>query len=89
MKKNKLLNIDGELTSIELFLERAHIITQDLTDGYFGEPDHTTENARFVINYEYPRAKILADIVLDYISAAESEIEAIRAIEEAERDVPQ
>lgn len=87
MNKN-FLPIDGELTRLTLCLERAQIIMQDIAEEYFKYGDnHTTDEARFTIQYEYPRYSVFSDIVFDYLIQAQEQIIAIRAYGEGSKDV--
>lgn len=74
------LPIDDTITRLEGSLSRAKTIIQEVTEGYFKYAgNHITEEARFAIQYGYPKCAVLSDIVFDYINLAQNELKDIRA----------
>ena len=59
--------LDDELISMQLRLERAEIILQEVAESYFEAFDPKTEEGRFGIAFSYARYKIYAEIVSDYL----------------------
>lgn len=68
--------LSNEIGRMEIDLERAEIVVQELTDSYFAM-NQDNERGRFGIMWEYDRARVHADIVADYLYEIRKSIEEL------------
>lgn len=66
-----IFTIDELLVKMELALEKASYMQSELTDGFFGKPNHLKDKeVQTSIIWDYNRHGIFAEIVEDNICAA-------------------
>lgn len=61
----KNLTLENGLLDLELYLNKAEFIQQDIDEGYFGYDDPTGHETDLM--WEYHRGQIKANIVSDYL----------------------
>lgn len=64
MSNTKLIDTISE---IDIELDKARTITQELIEGYFNKYNRDNPDDRFAIAWEYERYGAFADILNDYI----------------------
>ena len=71
---NSFVEIDSNLTELELAWDKAALICDDIKEGYFSEAE---PNDWFLKTY-YNSSGIKAQILLDYLYNMKKSIEALR-----------
>ena len=67
VKKNAARELGDELGEMLTNLEKARLLTGDLTTGYFSKIDiHKKENTAMIL-YEFRRYALVADMAFDYV----------------------
>ena len=74
--------LNDEITDMQLSLERAEIIMQDVDEDYFNTLSFNpkTEEGRFRIAHEFDRNRIKSDIVTDYLFRIRKQLEELNAL---------
>lgn len=76
MNFNKIIRLDEAITKIELAQERAFVVSDDLSQNYFG---FTTCPKTLDVQVRYNDARIKSDIVRDYLNDIEDGLHEIRS----------
>ena len=83
MNFSKIIKLDEAITKIELAQERAFVVSDDLSQNYFG---FATQQQTIDLQVRYNDARIKSDIIRDYLNDIEEGLHEIRncfqAIEE-------
>lgn len=89
MCRKKDIEIDGVLTDLELATKKAKVIIEDLTQDYFEESTIEKADARKIAGVYYEDARLMAQIVNDYLFEVLGEISSLQRLisgQEEERE---
>lgn len=83
---NREFYISSKLSDIEVLAQRAKVMIEDVTEGYFGESLETSKNTWKIGSPFYEKAGTKADIVNDIIFELIAGLSNLRSVLEAEGD---
>lgn len=75
--------LSDEVLGLQLDLERAETILQELAEDYFSNYDTHTEEGRFSVIYGYRKSGILVEVVSDYLFRIRMALEELSKLAQA------
>lgn len=80
-KAQAAYTLSDEIFALQLKLEQAEVVLQEMTDNYFGAHERDTESGRFSILWDYHRNGIFSDIVSDCLYELRKRLESLSELE--------
>lgn len=79
---SKEIRLDDALSELEVKLEKARCALDDITQGYFSEPESKHEaNGGMMLLYNYSSTSVMASIAEDYLLESQKILAQIQEVQ--------